>query len=189
MLSGSIWSGIYRTAVTDLTNSERPIMHNVCNFSNDDFVTLTAGTYWIDYSCEGYILSGPWQPYVTIWGEPITGNALHFGASGWVPMTDENPDNTQGMPFKVYGSVVADVKNINNIKTNIYPNPTSDFLNIDVSNSYMAEYKLINTLGTVMAQGFFNQKTTISIANFSSGFYILKLNIENDIYDIKVIKK
>ena len=67
-------------------------------------LSLTPGTYWIEYSFEGTGGSGPWAPPVVITGNATTGNALQNQAGLWVVLLDVG---TQGMPFVMYGDLVG----------------------------------------------------------------------------------
>jgi len=184
MLSGSIWSGIYRTASTALLNTERPIMHNICNFETGEQITLQAGTYWIDYSCEGTLMSGPYQPYVSILGESVTGNAMHFGELGWVPMTDDLPGTNQGMPFEVYkNKTITNItdKNINdNNSVKIYPNPCNQYFKI-ISEDNNYQLNVYDISGKkVLTEKVIDFEKNINTSNLLQGIYFVEiLNSEN----------
>lgn len=69
-------------------------------------LSLTAGTYWIEYTFEGSGPSGPWAPPIVITGASTTGNAIQFtgSTSAWAPIIDVGP---QGMPFVISGDLVG----------------------------------------------------------------------------------
>ncbi len=70
-------------------------------------LSLTPGTYWIEYSFEGTGASGPWAPPIVITGTAVTGNALQNQAGLWVPAEDAGALAAQGMPFVMYGDLVG----------------------------------------------------------------------------------
>ncbi|MEH6766040.1 MAG: hypothetical protein V7655_16190, partial [Aequorivita antarctica] len=72
--------------------------------ANTTGLSLTAGTYWIEYTFEGSGASGPWAPPIAILGASTTGNSLQNQAGVWVPLVDVGP---QGMPFVMYGDLVG----------------------------------------------------------------------------------
>lgn len=100
-LTEASFSGIYRAADYDPTNTARPIMRLSCNVD----VSLAAGTYWLEYSFNGTLSSGPWCPPVTISGQTTTGNAMQYiPAYGWNSYVDSGTLTVQGMPFILMGA-------------------------------------------------------------------------------------
>ncbi len=75
--------------------------------ANTAGLSLTAGTYWIEYSFGGTGASGPWAPPIVITGDPTTGNAMQNLAGVWGPAVDGGTSTPQGMPFQVYGDPVG----------------------------------------------------------------------------------
>jgi Secretion system C-terminal sorting domain len=77
-------------------------------------------------------------------------------------------------------NVFLSVENIveNNLKTRIYPNPTTRFLNIDVENdgNEVFDIKIVNTLGqTVHSQTTFSNKNQIDVLHLPQGSYFLEI--------------
>jgi hypothetical protein len=58
---------------------------------------------------------------------------------------------------------------------NIFPNPTTDFLNLNISNT---NFVIFNTNGQLVKQGFLND-TRIDVMDLPTGYYIIKVNNEN----------
>lgn len=97
VLTRSVFSNIYRG--NDSTNTQRPVMRNVCATSG---LTLNTGNYWVECQAAGSLASGPWVPPVTIPGQPITGNAKQRVGPNFNNLLDGT--NAQGLPFLVYGT-------------------------------------------------------------------------------------
>jgi len=97
-LSNTYWSNIYRGS--DNVSTARPIMRNVCGTSG---LVLTEGTYWIDWSTDGSLTSGPWAPPIAILGQTTTGNALQY-TTAWAPFLDSGTSTPQGLPFEIWGT-------------------------------------------------------------------------------------
>ena len=95
VLDDTYWSNCYRGS--DLTNSQRPVMRIVTYVSG---LTLDPSTYWIDYTLEGSLSSGPWGPPVTIWGTYDTGDGMQYTGT-WALL--DNGGYTQGVPFEIWG--------------------------------------------------------------------------------------
>ncbi len=70
-------------------------------------LSLTPGTYWIEYSFEGSGGSGPWAPPIVITGNNTTGNALQNNAGVYAPVEDSGSLTPQGFPFVMYGDLVG----------------------------------------------------------------------------------
>jgi hypothetical protein len=95
------WSNIYRASDTTPTSTVRPIMENVATVNT----VLAQGTYWVQWSSDGSLSSGPWAPPISILGQTTTGNALQYTTS-WAPFLDSGTSTPQGLPFIINGSVV-----------------------------------------------------------------------------------
>jgi subtilisin family serine protease len=101
-LESSEWTNIYRVTESTLSSTARPIMEVVAQAG----LHLAEGTYWLDWTVDGSLTSGPWAPPVTISGEATTGDAIQFLTDSWGPALDN--DFPQGLPFKVFGTTVCD---------------------------------------------------------------------------------
>jgi hypothetical protein len=99
-LSTTAWANIYRASDTTPTNTARPVMASVAAVTPP---TLPAGTYWVQWSTDGSLASGPWAPPISILGQTTTGNALQFTTS-WVAFTDSGTLTPQGLPFIIEGT-------------------------------------------------------------------------------------
>lgn len=107
-LSSSNWSGTYRTAngTTNLANSLRPIMNLTAAFSN---LTLTPGTYWVDYAFSGTSASGvtnAFSPYL-LTTSPAgiqIGNARQFNGSSWSTIVTSTANQGISLPLTITGN-------------------------------------------------------------------------------------
>ena len=102
-LTDSTWTNIYRTLDTNLLANNRPIMANTASVG----IALSEGVYWLDWTTDGSLTSGPWAPPVTILGLTTTGDAMQYtSATGaWAPALDGGTSTPQGMPFIIEGTV------------------------------------------------------------------------------------
>ncbi|WP_347374388.1 T9SS type A sorting domain-containing protein [Aequorivita sp. Q41] len=101
ILDGATATDAFRQVESAPGDTARELQRVTANTAG---LSLTAGTYWIDYSFEGSGASGPWAPPVVVTGSSTTGNALQNQAGVWVALNDVGP---QGMPFIVYGDPVG----------------------------------------------------------------------------------
>ncbi|MEP5254281.1 MAG: T9SS type A sorting domain-containing protein [Winogradskyella arenosi] len=75
---------------------------------------------------------------------------------------------------------------------NVYPNPTNDKLNIDLTQlSEDVDYQLFNTLGQRIKSGSFtsNGTHTINFAPYQSGMYFIQLSTSTGTTTQKIVKK
>jgi hypothetical protein len=81
-----------------------------------------------------------------------------------------------------------------NKEISIYPNPTTDFLNIDVKNvdpTYLI-YNIYDINGRLMIRGFVGSNNkTIDISSLTSGYYLMNINdkLGNQLFSKKIVKK
>ena len=71
----------------------------------------------------------------------------------------------------------------------LFPNPAKDYLNVEISQS-IDEYCVVDSLGRMLLQSFFNNEKSIDISNLDSGIYYIKLyNNDRLIASNKFIKE
>jgi len=91
-------------------DQERPVMANTIAVG----ITLSPGTYWVDFDMTGSLGSGPWSPLTTLapcgrQADP-NANASQFFQGAWIPVVDPgagcNPTPVpQAVPFRLNGSI------------------------------------------------------------------------------------
>lgn len=73
---------------------------------------------------------------------------------------------------------------------NVYPNPTSGMLNIELNNSTVKSVQIIDLTGKVVGTANGNSKVTeLNMSNLSNGVYYVKIKTDNASSVIKVIKQ
>jgi len=99
---------------------------------------------------------------------------------------------TQGFHQGLYNLVNIN-KQINNPKITIYPNPTSDFINIDIVTANTDDYKiqLFDDLGKRLISVPYKDTKQISLQKYARSTYFIKiLNIKNNKFNTyKVLKR
>ena len=70
------------------------------------------------------------------------------------------------------GTNVGINENIAN-EVSIYPNPTSDVLNITTSSNDLSELTVKDITGKIVLKQNFNNKITINTENYSKGIYLI----------------
>jgi hypothetical protein len=129
----------------------------------------------------------------TITAEPnpsVTIKAL--GAVGQIIRIESNTGITLNIAeVQVFGDAILGIEDNTKIdKLSVYPNPTSDRINIDYKSSKTASIKIIDYLGkTILSGTIQNGRNTVDLSNLSSGLYIIKVSDDYETYTRKIIKK
>ncbi len=89
-----------------------------------------------------------------------------------------------------YSSTPASVKNKNENDTfQVFPNPFSDFFNIQFNNSHLKEISIYTYTGQMIQHiKTVNKEEVISLNNFAHGMYLLKIVSDKTVYFSKIVK-
>lgn len=187
-LISSEWSGVYRASETTPQDGARPIMKNTLETPG---LTLTPGTYWIDWNADGTLASGPWAPPIaTELGTGPSGNAQQFdpNTSLWNPVLDGGTGNALGFPFDVTGTVLSLVDNSFE-GFSYYPNPTTDILNVNAK-SNIENITIYNVLGQQLINvNPDNLSAKVNIAGLSAGMYVMKATVNGTVGSFNIVKR
>jgi PKD repeat protein len=103
------------------------------------------------------------------------------------------PSNScgDGTPVSLTADVILNVFSLNNVNFNIYPNPANDYLNIELSsNNSKIDYALIDINGKVIVNNVIESNQNfakINISNLDKGIYTLRLIVDNEIINKKIV--
>lgn len=103
---------------------------------------------------------------------------------------NDEHDLTQGFQQSVR-DITTGYNRVDDISINIYPNPTSDFINVEFTELQELNYQLFDLNGVLMSQGQISQiESIISLNKYNSAIFILKL-FENDLGSrtFQIVKK
>jgi len=77
----------------------------------------------------------------------------------------------------------------NNLNVNVYPNPTTDIVNIETAET-LQNYEVYNVLGQQIQKGNFNGNTQINLHGATAGTYFIKVTTtQGSTATVKVVKK
>lgn len=84
----------------------------------------------------------------------------------------------------------AGIKDFNNINVNVYPNPTTDIINIETTETLL-NFVVYDNLGRKVQNGFFDSSyNQINLQSQATGIYFVKVNtIQGNTATVKVVKK
>lgn len=187
ILDHNEFTDVYRVLESNTGDTSRMVQLATATTTG---LSLTAGTYWVQVSYEGFGSSGPWAPPISILGQPETGDALQYtGSSGaWQALVDSGSNAPQGLPFQLYGEPVLSVNDNTLEGFKFYPNPTSDIINLS-ANKNIESVTLYNLLGQEVVTSVIGATSSeISIADLSAGTYIMKVAVDGQTGTFKVMK-
>ncbi len=99
---------------------------------------------------------------------------------------------TQGFHQGLYTLVNVE-KQINNTEIKVYPNPSTDYINIDITGINTSDYKiqLFDNLGQLLINKSYENAKRISLQQYAKSVYYLKIiNITDNKSDTyKILKK
>ncbi|MEO9572210.1 MAG: T9SS type A sorting domain-containing protein [Polaribacter sp.] len=144
--------------------------------STDNGLTWSSYTDGLD-TVKGYGFNGGNKgvPYNEILA---SNNKLFLATVGSIYMANQNKS-------------LSTNKNITNTKVKTYPNPTSDFLNIQIENQQIKSIKIFSSIGKEVMS--FSKKNkslnNINISQLPKGIYMLQLKTPKSFFIKKIIKQ
>ena len=124
-----------------------------------------------------------------------TGGSLSYsvGQVADIKATGTNGSVGSGIqqPYEIF--IVTAIKdNKLNIITKLFPNPTTDFITLDINNAETKDlsYTLTGINGkTIAQQNITSSSTNISMADYATGVYFLNItNKDNQVQSYKILK-
>ena len=87
------------------------------------------------------------------------------------------------------GCGLVKVKDLENKKINVYPNPATSTVNLQLVDNSQANIQLFNLVGQVVLSEQVNgqDQVTLNVNNFNSGVYMLKVSQNGKVYTSKLI--
>ena len=89
------------------------------------------------------------------------------------------------LAFTVKGQVGIDDLTTENVA--VYPNPTTEFINIEFTGTF--QYELVAINGDILFAGSATDKEVLGLKDFADGVYFINVNNETATTTIKVVKK
>lgn len=140
-------------------------------------MNLTKDMFFAPNDEEGDPLDGS---FVNI---PISFVMQYWGGDNWIDL------GLKGDFFYSQKTINLSVKNIENANISIYPNPTTEFINVDLSNkAQSANFKLFSLTGEEMLSQDLMISNRVNIQSLQRGVYIYLLNENGVSYSGKIIK-
>ncbi|MCX6189881.1 MAG: T9SS type A sorting domain-containing protein [Bacteroidetes bacterium] len=141
-----------------------------------------SGTKYIKYfapSIEKIIIDSSEFPYGNLEFFPVTESVGFINTdSPFVLLKTFNKGNLDELIQKVSQGIMKNEEVKKGLK--IYPNPTSQSANIELTEKSNFDYIVVNTLGqTVLNGNSFSEKLTLDLSRFEPGVYFITISIAN----------
>jgi hypothetical protein len=88
---------------------------------------------------------------------------------------------------KIILGTQAGIGELNGLEINIYPNPTTAFITVELAGTFV--YELTDINGSVIARATANDKEIISLEDVARGVYFITIKADDSIQTVKVVKK
>lgn len=161
-------------------------------------VVLPAGEYWI--SAFPNVIGGPadsgrWNWMGSMSGAPAfipklidPSDLFGVGATAWMDIADLIGEPFPSFGWTLTGTAVVGVNDNLAEMVSIYPNPTSDILNLKVPSSVeITAVSMFDVLGKKVNVSFANN--IVDTANLSAGIYMLKVETTAGSITQKIVKQ
>ena len=181
LFSNSIFtSELYTVTAQDVNNGyiDIPVSNNIGwdpinNTSTWENVTLGIGGYYAAIE----LYSGGNTYDIRILDDNTVGQPA-WSSAIWYP-GDQSYSNGNAFAIRMnMGANVGIDESVVN-KVSIYPNPTSDVLNISTNSNELSKLTIKDISGKIVLSQKFNTKVTISTENYSKGVYLI--NVKNNL--------
>ena len=181
LFSNSIFtSELYTVTAQDVNNGyiDIPVANNIGwdpinNTSTWENVTLGIGGYYAAIE----LYSGGNTYDIRILDDNTVGQPA-WSSAIWYP-GDQSYSNGNAFAIRMnMGANVGIDESVVN-KVSIYPNPTSDVLNISTNSNELSKLTIKDISGKIVLSQKFNTKVTISTENYSKGVYLI--NVKNNL--------
>jgi hypothetical protein len=121
----------------------------------------------------------------------LAGNFFNTLTLGTLPAINSNPSLFTAFIARLNGFSVGLNDISNSVQVNVYPNPTSDFVNFEMpKGTYINAVEIFNVAGQLMMNQNYNlpmQNASLNISELPSGNYKVRV-IANEGYVVKSIQ-
>ncbi len=155
-----------------------------------EYTTVPATLYNPNAGEISVIVTGGHEPYTVVWAHDTGETSLELtGLSTgnyFITVTEAAGCSSTETIFVDYAVSVSD----NESSFRIFPNPASDYIEIDFENQTAQSIDITNILGEKIYTGFVNgNKIVLNVADYASGIYFINLNFPDSVKTQKIIIK
>lgn len=142
--------------------------------------------YPSQYVCEIYRFDDINQSFTNVFSFTGSFGSYLFGAGNSIYLTVYNSNLPEQGLYKLDSTILSTITPSKELKTLIYPNPTSSILNIQ-TNETIQSIKITDISGRTTSITDFS-KNSIDVSSLSNGIYFIELKTNDGVYKEKFIK-
>lgn len=162
-------------------------------------VVLPAGDYWLSVTAnttlddigEG---STRWNWYQSLSNNGFEGHLTDpgdlfgAGATSWTPLSMLLDWTELDLGMRIDGEEgTMGVTDVNNVSFAVYPNPTTNFVKVNMKNAEVKEMTVMNFNGQVVAS---SRTASVNVSQLPAGVYLVKvMDSKGNVHTSKVVKK
>jgi hypothetical protein len=138
-------------------------------------------------------ISNPLYPYLIAYYDTFTPDHhdSYMGAWGVYPFLPSGNILVSDMQTGLYVIEIdyesASIENKLINKINIYPNPSNDYITIDLNESFF--YEIYDLQSKKVSSKFIDQNNVIDVSGLNTGVYVLSITTSSNVYTQKIFKK
>lgn len=184
--------GTYEVTVTDWDGTSTVL---TVELDNPTLVeaspVVTHASMDLDDGQATFIVSGGEPPYRFRWTHNFSADSIASNLSPGIytcSITDNRGCRTE---FEVEVKKASSVLDVWDAKVNLYPNPVSESLFVEIENDFnvYVKFEVFENTGKKLIERTMTSKMNeIDLNGFDPGFYIVKLSSESGIYCRKIVK-
>lgn len=117
------------------------------------------------------------------------GSSLFNNTPNITPLVGAGQSDFFVAKLGAYACGTNSTEKFNNIKVNVYPNPTNDIINIETDETLL-NYVVYDMNGREIQNGMFGSSNQLNLQNATNGVYFVKVTtVYNNVATVRVIKK
>lgn len=117
------------------------------------------------------------------------GSSLFTNTPNITPLVGAGESDFFVAKLGAYACGTNSSEKFNNIKVNVYPNPTNDIINIETDETLL-NYVVYDMNGREIQNGMFGSSNQLNLQNANNGVYFVKVTtVHNNVATVRVIKK
>lgn len=181
------WSVLGEAPYRKFTVGYSNMPHYLCNLTEiSSFQIILHETYnYIDVHIAEKGLCSQWNN-----GNAVVGIVDATGATAYAPQGRNTGQwivtEGEGWRFRT-DDIANNPDNVLNSKISLYPNPSSDVLNIENTTGNITNVEIYSINGLLIRES--QNNTVLHVADLQSGIYIVKIKIDDQLLNYKFIKK
>lgn len=129
---------------------------------------------------------------MTITNGTATGVELeyYYYFYNWIIVEDQLNCPSERIAVEAALDVCTSVQELSRIGVNVYPNPSTDFINIEVIKDFeTTTWDIVDIRGKIVLNGQLDKNQVVDVSQLSNGLYILRVMSAGEVYSSEIQKR